>query len=140
MAGGTLGSRKYYRINSSKFFSYQSFMAVPEKNADLQQSLDRVCQELLAIAAQQGEDGIALLDLLRRLEQVHREICEDYFYPTLPERRRDLYNLLRDMEEEGGWPYIARPKLRLILDNFFQAEGLDPNIPGQLEQPPEGEL
>lgn len=103
-------------------------MVSPEKKADLSQRLEPVHQELLAIAAQQGEDGTALLHILREMESLHREICETYFYPALPDRRRDLYNLLRDMEEAGGWPYIARPKLKFILDGFLKSMELDASI------------
>ncbi|NJN73031.1 MAG: hypothetical protein HC799_09615 [Limnothrix sp. RL_2_0] len=103
-------------------------MVSPEKKANLSQHLQPMRQELLAIAAQQGEDGTALLHILREVESLHREICETYFYPTLPDRRRDLYNLLRDMEEAGGWPYIARPKLKFILDGFLKSMELDANI------------
>lgn len=103
-------------------------MISPEKKADLSKRLEPVRQELSAIAAQQGGDAAALLQILREMESLHREICATYFYPTLPDRRRDLYNLLRDMEESGGWPYIARPKLRFILDGFLKSMELDASV------------
>lgn len=99
-------------------------MASSEQSSPLNAQLQAISQELLAIAAQHQGDGEALLAILRQMEQIHREISEQYFYPSLPERRRDLYNLLRDIETEGGWPYIARPKLEFLLHNFLQAEGL----------------
>jgi hypothetical protein len=97
-------------------------MAEPENYSNPVHATEAICQELLAIAEQQSGNSITLLAMLRQLEAVHRQICEDHFYATLPERRRDLYNVLRDIEENGGWPYIARPKLRFILDNMFSAE------------------
>lgn len=103
-------------------------MVSPEKKADLSKRLEPVYQELLAIAAQQGGDTAALLQILRDMESLHREICATYFYPKLPDRRRDLYNLLRDMEEAGGWPYIPRPKLKFILDGFLKSMEVDANI------------
>lgn len=98
-------------------------MAAPENPSNPVQATEAICQELLAIAETQSDNSITLLAMLRQLESVHRQICENYFYATLPERRRDLYNILRDIEENGGWPYIARPKLQFILDNMLKAEG-----------------
>ncbi|ACB00553.1 MULTISPECIES: hypothetical protein [Cyanophyceae] len=97
-------------------------MVSPDSAANLSEQLDRIQQELLAIAAQYEGNGERLLEILRELELTHRQISEDYFYPSLPERRRDLYNILRDMETEGGWPYIARPKLQFILEKFLAVE------------------
>lgn len=61
---------------------------------------------------------LALLDLLRILENLHREIREDLFQKSLPDNRQDLYALLKEIEAEGGWPYIARPHLRSLLVNL----------------------
>ena len=61
---------------------------------------------------------LALLELLRILENLHREIREGLFQESLPDNRQDLYALLRDIEAEGGWPYIARPRLRSLLVNI----------------------
>ncbi|MEB3226323.1 MAG: hypothetical protein VKJ86_11035 [Synechococcus sp.] len=97
-------------------------MVAPESATNLSEQLDRIHRELLAIAAQYEGNGERLLEILRQMELTHRQISEGYFYPSLPERRRDLYNILRDMEMAGGWPYIARPKLQFILENFLAAE------------------
>lgn len=97
-------------------------MTAANNNLAVSQSLEPLLQEIMAIAADHEGDGQAQLLVLRQLELLHRKICEDYFYHTLPERRRDLYNLLRDMEENGGWPYIARPKLQLFMDALLEAE------------------
>lgn len=100
-------------------------MSLPENPSNLTDQLDHIQGELLAIAQHHQEDARALLTLLRDLECTHRKISETYFYPSLPDRRRELYNLLRDMETEGGWPYIMRPKLKFILANLLQAEGIE---------------
>ncbi|AFY38051.1 hypothetical protein Lepto7376_1717 [[Leptolyngbya] sp. PCC 7376] len=97
-------------------------MTAGKQNLDVSQSLGPLLQEVVAIATQHEGEGHTQLAILRQLELLHRNICENYFYPTLPERRRDLYNLLRDMEENGGWPYIARPKLKLIMQSLMEAE------------------
>lgn len=59
-----------------------------------------------------------LLALLRLLEQCHRDICETLFYEALPDNRQHLYALLRNIEVNGGWPYIQRMKLQALLANL----------------------
>jgi len=46
----------------------------------------------------------------------------------LPASRQALYTLLRDMEAEGGWPYIHRMKLREVLANLLQEAAEDDNL------------
>jgi hypothetical protein len=65
-------------------------------------------------------DTIALLGLLRQLEQLHREIRDGVFQENLPQNRQQLYALLRDIESEGGWPYIERMRLRAFLAYLAQ--------------------
>ncbi len=67
-------------------------------------------------ARRREKDGIALLGLLRQLEELHRDIRETFFQDSLPTNRQRLYNLLRDIEISGGWPYIQRMKLKELLD------------------------
>ncbi|NMG10737.1 hypothetical protein [Brasilonema sp. UFV-L1] len=62
----------------------------------------------------------ALLALLRQLEQLHREIRDGAFQQSLPDNRQALYSLLRDIEAEGGWPYIERMRLQAFLKNVEQ--------------------
>ncbi len=69
------------------------------------------------LAERNRHDRKALMQLLRELESWHRHVREDLFVPLLPENRHDLYNLLRDIEENGGWPYIERMRLRALLVN-----------------------
>lgn len=61
------------------------------------------------------EDPRELLAMLRLLEGLHRDIREGPFREALPTNRQALYALLRDMEAEGGWPYIPRLRLRSLL-------------------------
>ncbi|PAX59684.1 hypothetical protein [Brunnivagina elsteri] len=74
-----------------------------------------------AIAACEG-DTIALLALLRQLEFLHREIRDGVFQESLPENRQALYALLREIEMEGGWPYIERMRLQAFLAKMEQEE------------------
>lgn len=70
-----------------------------------------------AVQTCQG-DVLALLALLRQLEQLHREICDGVFQASLPDNRQKLYSLLKDIESEGGWPYIERMRLQSLLVNL----------------------
>lgn len=69
-------------------------------------------------------DSLALLALLRQLEALHREIRDGIFQTSLPNNRQALYALLKDIETEGGWPYIERMRLQSFLANL-QLEAAD---------------
>jgi hypothetical protein len=88
----------------------------------LPEDLSTIVSEINAIADRDYADPIALLVLLRTLEQLHREIQEGYFQSALPNSRQSLYALLRDIEENGGWPYIQRWKLQALFANFSETE------------------
>jgi len=77
---------------------------------------DEDLRALLALAEGLEGDPAALLDLLRRLEKLHRTIQDGAFRNSLPEDRNRLYQLLESMEDSGGWPYIPRLQLRTFLD------------------------
>jgi hypothetical protein len=72
-------------------------------------------------------DTVALLAMLRQLEQLHREIRDGVFQESLPVNRRQLYSLLKDIESEGGWPYIERMRLQAFLANLPQEAPPDNN-------------
>ncbi|MFW6264457.1 MAG: hypothetical protein ACOC3E_02955 [Cyanobacteriota bacterium] len=91
----------------------------------LETQLEEFSTRVWAIAQQYQEDSQTLLVLLRMLEQLHREIREEMFVPSLPNRRQPLYDLLKDIEEMGGWPYIERMKLQAFLESFLE-ESSDP--------------
>ena len=86
------------------------------------QQLDRIVAEIHEIADRDRHDPLALLRLLRTLEQSHREIQQGYFQSALPNSRQALYALLRDIEENGGWPYIQRWKLQELFANLSELE------------------
>ncbi len=75
-----------------------------------------------AVSVCQG-DTIALLTLLRQLEFLHREIRDGAFQASLPENRQGLYSLLREIETEGGWPYIERMRLQAFMAKLQQENG-----------------
>ncbi|MBD2326621.1 hypothetical protein [Alkalinema sp. FACHB-956] len=87
-------------------------------------ALEPELQDLMGVVknlAQQAEgDTFALLALLRVLEQLHREIFEGAFQDSLPTTRHGLYNLLKDIELEGGWPHIPRMKIQQLMVNCLE--------------------
>ncbi len=93
------------------------------------QELMQIADRIHAMADQDRGDTTALLHLLRTLEQLHREIQEGYFQPALPNSRQALYALLRDIEENGGWPYIQRWKLQTLFANLPEQEDISVTPP-----------
>jgi hypothetical protein len=87
-------------------------------------SMSAISSEILAIADRSSDDVMALLHLLRTLEQLHHEIQADYFQAALPDSRQSLYALLREIEENGGWPYIQRFKLQALCANLQEGDRL----------------
>ncbi len=97
---------------------------------NLQSELQTLNKEVLALADSYQGDSLRLLALLRTLEGLHRDVREGLFQAALPDNRQALYKLLRNIENNGGWPYIQRMKLQTFLD------GCDRQSP--LEKPPGG--
>lgn len=82
-------------------------------------SMTAITSEIRAIADRSSDDVLALLHLLRTLEKLHHEIQAGYFQAALPDSRQSLYALLREIEENGGWPYIQRFKLQALCANLL---------------------
>lgn len=74
------------------------------------------------LAKDYQNDAQVLLLLLRELEKLHQAIRDDFFQAALPTNRRALYQLLRDIETEGGWPFIPRMKLQTLLEHLESQE------------------
>ena len=111
-------------MNSEKdIASTQPFATgLPDPVATAAKHLDKIVDEIHVIADRDRADPLALLKLLRTLEQLHREIQQGYFQSALPNSRQALYALLRDIEENGGWPYIQRWKLQELFANLAEQE------------------
>ncbi|WGV26065.1 hypothetical protein [Halotia branconii] len=84
----------------------------------LSEQLQMIASAVDDVAQVYQGDAIALLSLLRQLEQLHRDIRDGVFQESLPDNRQKLYSLLKDIESEGGWPYIGRMRLQAFLANF----------------------
>jgi hypothetical protein len=81
----------------------------------LQHHLQQISMQIAHLTQESAMDAVTLLKILRFLEGLHHTIRETYFQPSLPNQRHELYALLREIEAEGGWPYIPRMQLREIL-------------------------
>ncbi|NET01357.1 MAG: hypothetical protein F6K62_12385 [Sphaerospermopsis sp. SIO1G2] len=96
-------------------------MSIDQNNSSFQdlsvqlQTVKAAIQD--ATQACQG-NVISLLTLLRHLENLHREIRDGVFQESLPDNRQRLYALLKDIESEGGWPYIERMRLQEFFANI----------------------
>lgn len=86
--------------------------------------LQKTGNDIRALAEEHRQDTLFLLSLLRELEMIHRQIRTEIFEFSLPETRNALYQLVKDIEEQGGWPYIERMKLRDLLKNL---QTIEPN-------------
>ncbi|MFM7267664.1 MAG: hypothetical protein ACKOZT_03625 [Cyanobium sp.] len=96
----------------------------PSDSGDVTASLPGAqdLHSLAALAERLHGDPAALLDLLRRLEQLHRAIQDGPFRDSLPSDRNRLYQLLEGMEYSGGWPYIPRLQLRTFIELLKREE------------------
>jgi hypothetical protein len=108
-------------MNTEKDSSSRSESTSTELPSSMQPLAD-ITDQINEIADLNREDPIALLHLLRTLEQLHREIQQNYFQAALPNSRQALYTLLRDIEENGGWPYVQRWKLQALFANLPETE------------------
>lgn len=91
---------------------------------NLSEQLQTIATAVHDAASSSQGDAIALLTLLRHLEQLHRDIRDNAFQESLPDNRQKLYSLLKDIESEGGWPYIERMRLKAFLE-FLPAAALE---------------
>ncbi|MGB3668579.1 MAG: hypothetical protein WA783_07360 [Phormidesmis sp.] len=89
---------------------------------NLPSNLSELIQVVRTTAQQKEGDCLALLELLRLLDTLHFEIRDTLFREALPNNRQRLYQLLRDIEQEGGWPYINRMQLRELLVHIEEGD------------------
>ncbi|MBW4538854.1 MAG: hypothetical protein KME43_06845 [Myxacorys chilensis ATA2-1-KO14] len=80
--------------------------------------LEQIRKSVKQIAGESRGETLELLSLLRFLESLHREISEGLFQDSLPNNRQALYALLKDIEANGGWPYICRMRIQAFLKNL----------------------
>ena len=92
---------------------------------DLQSLVDRIEEE----ARTREGSCLELLQLLRVLEEAHRDIHDGLFKESLPDNRQRLYKLLQDIDASGNWPYIPRMHIRALLQNL-SATDFNPGLMG----------
>ncbi len=99
------------------------------KSTDIGLKLEAIATDIQTLAQSCQGDSLALLALLRCLEALHREIREGVFQESLPDNRHGFHTLLKDIESEGGWPYIERMKLQSLLQSWFVEgkQGISPS-------------
>lgn len=102
--------------------------------SDVEAEVAPLLECLGRVATANEGDPLALLQLLRQLEQLHRTIQEGPFRSSLPSERSSLFRLLQNMEQSGGWPYIPRLQLRTFLD-LLQADNLQGHADSPTESP-----
>jgi len=79
--------------------------------------------ELVGSLVKDNQDNaIALVELLRVLERLHRGITEGAFQQALPQNRQELYKLMRVIEEEGGWPHIPKMRLQMLYAHLIDSQ------------------
>ncbi|MGB6294738.1 MAG: hypothetical protein WBF90_00980 [Rivularia sp. (in: cyanobacteria)] len=84
----------------------------------LSYKLQEVADAIHEYSAISQGDILAVLALLRHLEKLHREVRDGIFQENLPSNRQALYSLLKDIETEGGWPYIERMRIQNLMVNL----------------------
>ncbi len=90
-------------------------------NSQLSERIQEIVAMVQSVASDCNGDTQNLLTLLRTLETLHRQIRCEMFEPSLPNTRNTLYQILKEIEETGGWPYIERMKLQQFLKHFSLA-------------------
>lgn len=107
-----------------------------DRSASLPKDLSQLSDLIDQAALGRKGNSTDLLALLRLLERCHRDICETLFYDALPDNRQHLYALLRNIEVNGGWPYIQRMKLQALLANLpdFDFDTFSPSMVPPLEE------
>jgi small-conductance mechanosensitive channel len=99
-----------------------------------QQRLKALLAELSSLSQELANQPEALVNLLRQLEQLHRQIQDGPLRGSLPADRHKLFELLQNLEQSGGWPYIPRPQLHNFLRQLQQQPAEAPETPEH--QPP----
>jgi len=91
---------------------------IENESTNLHSDLQSLTDLVKVVAKNYQGDAAAILAILRTLENLHQEVREGEIQKTLPDNRQELYNLLKDIESKGGWPYIPRLKLQHLLENW----------------------
>ncbi|NEP49550.1 MAG: hypothetical protein F6K65_12290, partial [Moorea sp. SIO3C2] len=83
-----------------------------DKDLDSEQldpKLLEITADIRSLANNYQGDNIALLAILRALEEVHGDIRDELFQASLPDTRQKLYDFLKDIEEKANHPFLQYP-------------------------------
>jgi hypothetical protein len=88
----------------------------------MESAIEEALKILWTAAQESNHNPLKLLEILRKLESLHQEIRDTLFQQSLPDNRQALYILLKDIEANGGWPYIYRTKLSELVSRLSPEE------------------
>ncbi len=94
--------------------------------------LQALASKVRHLAQEYAGDNLALLALLRLLQSLHKEVREGPFQDSLPGTRQALLALLKDIEAQGGWPYIYRLNLHSLMGQLEEEPGVISGSPTNL--------
>ncbi len=106
---------------------------IEDQPRPFQADLEAIAALVQTAAQHRQGDSLELLALLRLLERLHQDVRDNLFQKSLPDNRQALYALLKDIEADGGWPYIHRMKLQEFLRQL-SAEEVEQFIQGNQRQ------
>lgn len=90
---------------------------------NLSPDLQQLRSDIKQAARIREGDCLALLELLRLLEEMHRVVLDEEFQSALPTTRRSLYALLQAIEERGRWPHLPRTQIQMFFKALRDREG-----------------
>jgi hypothetical protein len=87
-------------------------------------NVEAISAKIKLLALQCKDRPLEILRILRVLEQLHSDICSEIFQPALPNSRHALFDLLKEIEAEGGWPHIYHRNLNQLFEQveFFPSD------------------
>lgn len=97
-----------------------------EQQAKREALLTTLSELVGSLVEDNHDNAIALVELLRVLERLHRGITEGAFQQALPQNRQELYKLMRVIEEEGGWPHIPKMRLQTLYNHLIDPPEPEP--------------
>jgi hypothetical protein len=119
MRGGDMNELEEINLKRSLSDLADDLQSVTSQTSGLEPTdLETISAIVRTAARKRQGQSLELLALLRLLEALHQEIRDSLFQSSLPDNRQALYALLRDIEADGGWPYIHRMKLQEFLANL----------------------
>ncbi|WP_218081910.1 hypothetical protein [Anthocerotibacter panamensis] len=77
-------------------------------------------KEIARLTKERNGDLQRLIELLNLLEECYIMIRDGAYMQALPQTRKDLYQTLVEMEEQGTWPILPRNHIQTLLAHLRQ--------------------